>query len=191
MLVLRDFVTPHLDYVPYVEKPPLLYWLTALAMRLFGIGEFAARFTSAAAAMAGIFAVYLFARRVFGPRQAILAAVILATSALYALMAQVLTTDMLLTATLSVALFAFYLHWSSGGAWCWIMYVAMALAVLAKGPIGIAIPLLAGAIFLFSEGELRGAIRRFRVVPGICLTALIAAPWFVAITIRQPDFPAF
>jgi len=191
MLVLRDFVTPHLDYVPYVEKPPLLYWLTALAMRLFGIGEFAARFTSAAAAMAGIFAVYLFARRVFGPRQAILAAVILATSALYALMAQVLTTDMLLTATLSVALFAFYLHWSSGAAWCWIMYVAMALAVLAKGPIGIAIPLLAGVIFLFSEGELRGAIRRFRVVPGICLTALIAAPWFVAITIRQPDFPAF
>ena len=188
MIVLHDFVTPHLDYVPYVEKPPLLYWLTALAMRLFGIGEFGARFINAAAAMAGIGAVYLFARRVLGARQGILAAAILATSGLYALMAQVLTTDVLLTATLTVALFAFYLQWSSGGAWWWLMYAAIALGVLTKGPIAIALPMLAGAIFLFTEGDLRGAVRRFRVVPGLGLIALIAAPWFVAITLRQPDF---
>jgi 4-amino-4-deoxy-L-arabinose transferase-like glycosyltransferase len=106
-------------------------------------------------------------------------------------MAQVLTTDMLLTAWLSVALFAFYLHWSSGGAWCWIMYIAIALAVLTKGPIGIAIPLLAGIIFLLTEGDLRVAMRRFRVLPGLSLVTLIAAPWFIAISIRQPDFPAF
>ncbi|HXR25826.1 MAG TPA: glycosyltransferase family 39 protein [Candidatus Binataceae bacterium] len=191
MIVLHDFVTPHLNFVPYVEKPPLLYWLTALAMRLCGVDEFAARLTNAAAAMVGIGAVYFFARRVFSARQGILAATILATSALYALMAQVLTTDMLLTATLSVALFAFYLQWSSGGAWWWLMYVAMALGVLTKGPIAIAIPILAGGIFLLTEGEWYGAIRRFHVVPGLGVIALIAAPWFVAITIRQPDFFAF
>jgi len=191
MLVLHDFVTPHLNYVPYVEKPPLLYWLTALAMRLCGIDEFAARLTSAAAAMIGIGAVYFFARRVFGARQGILAAAILATSALYALMAQVLITDMLLTATLSVALFAFYLQWSSGGAWWWLMYVAMALGALTKGPIAIALPTLACGIFLFTEGQWRGAIRRFHVMPGLGVIALVAAPWFVAITIRQPDFFAF
>jgi 4-amino-4-deoxy-L-arabinose transferase-like glycosyltransferase len=191
MLVLHDFVTPHLDYVPYVEKPPLLYWLTAASLWLCGINEFAARFINAAAAMIGIFAVYFFARRVLGLRQAVLASVILATSVLYALMAQVLTTDMLLTAWLTVALFAFYLHWSSGGAWCWIMYIASALAALTKGPIGIAIPLLAGTIFLLTKGELRGAVRRFHVLPGLWLTALVTAPWFVAISIREPDFPAF
>lgn len=191
MLALHDFVTPHLDYVPYVEKPPLLYWLTALAMRLFGTNEFAARLTSAAAAISGLGAVYYFSRRVLGRPQAILAVAVLATSALYALMAQVLTTDMLLTATLSVALFAFYLHWSSGRGWCWVMYGAIGLAVLTKGPIGIVISLLAGAIFLLSEGQLRGALRRFRVAGGFGVIALIAAPWFVAISVQQPYFLDF
>ncbi|MGH7842671.1 MAG: ArnT family glycosyltransferase, partial [Candidatus Binataceae bacterium] len=191
MLALRDFVLPHLNYVPYLEKPPLLYWLTALAMRLFGVNEFAARCVNAAAACVGVAAVYLFARRVADSRHAVWSAIILSTSALYALMAQVLTTDMLLTATTTVALFTFFLHWREGGGWCWVMYVAIALAILTKGPIGLAIPLTAGAIFLVTEGDWRGAVRRFRVVPGLGLTAIIAAPWFVAVTFRQPDFLAF
>jgi 4-amino-4-deoxy-L-arabinose transferase-like glycosyltransferase len=191
MLVLHDYVTPHLDYVPYVEKPPLLYWLTALAMRLFGIDEFAARFTNAAAALVAIAAVYLFVRRVFGARQGVLAATILTTSALYALMAQVLTTDMVLTATVTVALFAFYLQWSSGGAWWMLMYPMMALGVLTKGPIAVAIPVLVGGIFLVLEGDWHGVVRRFQVIPGIVLVALIAGPWFVAIMVQQPDFFSF
>jgi 4-amino-4-deoxy-L-arabinose transferase-like glycosyltransferase len=191
MIVLHDFLTPHLNYVPYIEKPPLLYWLTALAMRIVGINEFAARFTSASAAMIGIGAVYFFARRAFNPRQGILAAAILATSAFYALMAQVLTTDMLLAASLSVALFAFYCQWTSGGAWWWLMYVAIALGVLTKGPIAIIITTLVCGLFLLTESEWRGALRRFRVVPGLGIVGLIAAPWFVAIMIRQPDFFAF
>ncbi|HLW70373.1 MAG TPA: glycosyltransferase family 39 protein [Candidatus Binataceae bacterium] len=191
MLVLRDFVVPHLNYVPYIEKPPLLYWLTALAMHAFGVNEFAARFVNAAAACAGVAADYLFARRVIDSRHAFWSAIILSTSALYAVMAQVLTTDMLLTATITVALFAFFLHWREDGGWCWIMYVAIALAVLTKGPIGLAIPLVAGAIFLVTERDWRHALRRFRVVPGFCLTAAIVAPWFVAVAIRQPDFLDF
>ena len=47
MLALRDFIVPHLNYVAYVEKPPLLYWLTALSFRIFGINEFAARLVPA------------------------------------------------------------------------------------------------------------------------------------------------
>src|SRR5581483_2308040 len=47
MLARGDWLIPHLNYVPYVEKPPLLYWLTALSFRLFGLSEFAARLTPA------------------------------------------------------------------------------------------------------------------------------------------------
>jgi 4-amino-4-deoxy-L-arabinose transferase-like glycosyltransferase len=191
MLVLRDFIVPHLNYVPYIEKPPLLYWLSALAMRAFGVNEFAARFVNAAAACVGVAAVYLFARRAIDSRHAFWSAIILSTSALYALMAQVLTTDMLLTATITIALFTFFLHWREGGGWCWVMYVAIALAILTKGPIGLVVPLVAGAIFLVSERDWRHAPGRFRVVPGLCLTAVIVAPWFVAVAIRQPDFLDF
>jgi 4-amino-4-deoxy-L-arabinose transferase-like glycosyltransferase len=188
MLATGNFVVPHLNYVPYIEKPPLLYWLTALSMWLFGVNEFAARFVNAAAALGGVLATYCFTLRAFDYRRAILAAVVLATSALYAEMAQVLTTDMLLTATLTVALFAFFLHWRDGGAWCWLFYSAMGLAMLTKGPVGAVIPLLAGAVFLWREGELRGAMRRFRVIPGMMLAAAISVPWFAAITFRERGF---
>jgi 4-amino-4-deoxy-L-arabinose transferase-like glycosyltransferase len=95
---------------------------------------------------------------------------------------------MLLTATITVALFAFFLHWREGGRRCWIAYLAMGFAVLTKGPIGVVIPLTAVVLFLTYERELPGAIRRFRLVPGSVLTTAIAAPWFIAISLRQPDF---
>ena len=188
MLASGNFIVPHLNYVPYIEKPPLLYWLTACSMWLFGVNEFAARFPGAIAAIVGVLAVYVFALRTFDYRRAILAAAVLSTSGLYALMAQVLTTDMLLTATTTVATLAAFLHWREGGRWCWLSYVAMGLAVLTKGPVGAVLPLGSAAIFLWWEGELRRAIRRFHLVPGLALTAAICLPWFVAITLREPGF---
>lgn len=188
MLASRNFIVPHLNYVPYIEKPPLLYWLTALAMRLMGVSEFAARFINASAALFGVAATIWFAAKTFDARRAMVAGAVLSTSAIYALMAQVLTTDMLLTAATTTALYALYLHWRDDGRWCWLAYVAMGLAALTKGPVGIALPTMATEIFLWHSGELRGAIRRFHAIPGFILTAAIAAPWFVAITIREPGF---
>lgn len=191
MAVLGDYVVPHLNYVAYVEKPPLLYWLGALSMRLLGADELAARLVPALAALAGLIATCLFVRRVFDRRRALLAGAILATSPLYALMAQVLTTDMLLSATMTVALFAFFLHWREGGRWCWVMYVAVALGILAKGPVALVLPALVGALFLWRERALAGALSRFRVIPGCALTALLATPWFVAVAVREPGFIPF
>jgi 4-amino-4-deoxy-L-arabinose transferase-like glycosyltransferase len=188
MLASRNLIVPHLNYVPYIEKPPLLYWLTTLSMSLLGINEFAARFFNAFAALCGVAATCFFAARTFDRRRAILAGAVLSTSAIYAVMAQVLTTDMLLTATITTALYAFYLHWREGGRWCWLMYVAIGLAVLTKGPVGVVIPALAGTIFLWRGGDLRDVWRRFHVLPGLIVTAAIAAPWFIAITIREPGF---
>ncbi len=188
MLQSGNWIVPHLNYVAYVEKPPLLYWLTTLSFWIFGVSEFAARLPAALSAMVGILATYFFTLRAFGRRHAILAAAILATTPLYALMAQVLTTDMMLTAFVTITTFALYLHWQEGGRWCWIAYVAMGLAVMSKGPVGAALPILSMLIWLALNREWRGAIKRFRAVPGLLLTLLIAAPWFVAMTIRAPGF---
>ena len=191
MLQSGNLLVPHLNYVAYVEKPPLLYWLTTLSFWIFGVSEFAARLPVALSAVAGIIATYFFALRAFGRRHAILAAAILATTPLYALMAQVLTTDMTLTALVTIATFALYLHWQEGGRWCWVAYAAMALAVMTKGPVGAALPILSMLIWLALRRELRGAIAKFHAVPGLLLVILIAAPWFVAMTIREPGFADF
>jgi 4-amino-4-deoxy-L-arabinose transferase-like glycosyltransferase len=191
MLASGNFIVPHLNYVPYIEKPPLLYWLTALSMKLWGVNEFGARFPTAAAALIGVLATYIFVRRAFDSRRAIMAAAILATSALYAVMAQVLTTDMLLTAIMTVATSAFFLQWREGGRWWWVFYVAMGLAVLTKGPVGAVIPIGVGVIFLWYEGELSGSFRRFHTVSGLLATAALTLPWFIAVTIREPGFFQF
>src|SRR6185437_9449935 len=132
MLASRNFLVPHLNFVAYIEKPPLLYWLGAIWMALFGVNELAARLTPALAALAGVMMTWFFVRRTMGRGRALLAGAILTTSTLYAVMAQVLTTDMLLAAAVTAALFALYLHWSEGGRWCWLGYVAIAMGLLAK-----------------------------------------------------------
>ena len=188
MLASHNFIVPHLNYVPYIEKPPLLYWLTAWSMKMFGVNEFAARAVNAGAALVGVLATYLFALRAFDSRRALLAGAILATSALYAVMAQVLTTDMLLTATVTTAMFASFLQWRDGGRWWWLSYLAASLAILAKGPVGVVLPLATAVIFLWYEGQLRGAFRRFHLIKGLMIIGALSLPWFVAISIRQPDF---
>jgi 4-amino-4-deoxy-L-arabinose transferase-like glycosyltransferase len=188
MLQSGNAIVPHLNYVAYIEKPPLLIWLMTLSFQLFGISEFAARLPIAMSAIAGIVATYIFTLRAFGRRHAFLAGAILATTPLYAVMAQVITTDVLLTALVTIATFAFYLHWKEGGRWCWVAYVAMGLGVMTKGPVGAAIPILTILIFLGWNRELRGAIQRFHAIAGLTLTIIIAAPWFIAMTINEPGF---
>jgi 4-amino-4-deoxy-L-arabinose transferase-like glycosyltransferase len=188
MLASHNFIVPHLDYVPYIEKPPLLYWLSAGAMEVFGVSEFAARFVNASAALIGVLTTYFFALRTFDYRRAFVAGAVLATSALYGVMAQVLTTDMLLTAAVAIATFAFFLQAREGGRWWWLCYFSMGLAVLTKGPVGAALPLITAAVFLWYEGDWRGAINRFHLVAGSIIAAAVSLPWFILITLREPGF---
>ena len=160
-------------------------------MRLFGVNEFAARLINALSALIGVAATFYFTLRAFDWRRALLAGIVLATSVLYALMAQVLTTDMLLTASVAVALFAGWLQWRDGGHWRWLFYMAMGFGLLVKGPIAAALPIAILLLYCWWEGDLRSALTRFRPVSGLLLTLAIAAPWYIAICIRQPDFIHF
>ena len=191
MLATGNFIIPHLNYVPYIEKPPLLYWTTSLAFQFLGINEFAARLVPALSASLGVIVTYLFGRRVFDHRRGLLAAAILVTSPLYATMAQVLTTDMLLTAMLSVAFFAFFLQWREGGRWWIALYLAIALAVLTKGPVGVVLPVVAGMLFLWRQRALRSGTEKFHVMAGILIVAAIVIPWFAVVAIKLPGFLDF
>ncbi len=79
MLLLRDWLVPHLNLVPYLEKPPLVYWLTAMSLGAFGLGEWAARLPSALAALAGLYLAFWLGRALWGERQGLWGAVVLAT----------------------------------------------------------------------------------------------------------------
>ncbi len=195
MLERWDFITPTLNYVHYFEKPPLLYWLNAASMQIFGLNEFAARLPSALCGLATVLTTYIIARRLYDRRAALISALILATSAGFVLQSRIILTDMLLTFCLTAALGSFIVaasqekHRDRSTPWH-LFYLFSALAVLAKGLIGIVFP--AGIIFFYLLlGHEWQILKRMRLVSGLLLFLAVSAPWFVAVSLRNPEFARF
>lgn len=79
MILLGDWLTPHFNFIRYFEKPPLLYWLTALAYQVLGVSEFSARLVTALAAVAGVGVIYGIGRNLWGWRVGLASGLIMAT----------------------------------------------------------------------------------------------------------------
>ncbi len=109
MLSGGDWVIPHLNGVAYVEKPPLQYWATALALRVFGQSEFAARLYTALCALATLGVVWVAGRGLWGLQAAWQAVAVLAGSLLFIVLGQLLTLDMSLTLYTTLSLAGFLL----------------------------------------------------------------------------------
>src|SRR5262249_10007286 len=189
-----EFVIPHANGVVYLEKPPLLYWLTALSMRVFGETAFGARLPSALAAIATVLVVCAAGRRLFGPLAGMLSGIVLATSLGVALVARQVLFDSLLTLWTTIALLGFWMgteetgeRRSSRRIWLLAGYAALALAALTKGLVGLAIPaLVVLADALISRGGER--LRRAASMPGLLLFLAVAAPWHLIAGLRQKEF---
>ncbi|MBI2354556.1 MAG: glycosyltransferase family 39 protein [Deltaproteobacteria bacterium] len=195
MLERGDLITPTLNYVKYFEKPPLLYWVNAASLKLFGLSEFAARLPSALCGLLTVLVTYAVARRLFDRRTALISALILGTSAGFVLQSRIILTDMLLTLCLTAAMGAFICaaqregRHGSGLTWH-LFYLFCALAVLAKGLIGIVFP--GGIIFFYLLlGRRWRLLGEMRLGSGLLLFIAVAAPWFVAVSLRNPEFARF
>jgi 4-amino-4-deoxy-L-arabinose transferase-like glycosyltransferase len=194
MLERGDFITPMLDYAKFFDKPPLHYWLSALSMTIFGQNEFAARFTGAAMGLLTVLLVYHTGRRLFGRREGLLAALILGTSTGFLVQARYNITDMTLTCTLSAALAFFILAVQEGesrkGLYYHLFYLFAGLAMLAKGLIGVVFP--GAVIFLYLLITRRWRLlKEMRLATGIPLFLLICGPWFILVSIRNPEFAGY
>jgi len=172
------------------------YWMTAAAYRLFGANEWTARLWSALAGMLGLLAVLFTMRRLFSAAAGAASAAVLASSLYYVLFAQVATIDMGLTLFVTLTMCAIMLGLAARagspaergwmlGAWC-----AMGLALLTKGLIGMVIPLMSIALYAVVQRQWQ-LWRRLHPLKGVCLMLAIAAPWFIAVSLRNPEFPRF
>lgn len=190
MLLLGDWLTPRFNFIRYFEKPPLLYWLTAVAYLVFGVSEFSARLPTALAGIAGVGVVYGIGRDLWGWRTGIVSGLILATSFGYFIFSRIVLTDMLFTLLLAAACWAFLRGFLDPDARPNIMlgaYAAMALAVLTKGLIGLVFPLLTVGTFLLLTRDWR-LLRRLELLRGGLVFLALTAPWHILIGLRNPDF---
>jgi 4-amino-4-deoxy-L-arabinose transferase-like glycosyltransferase len=187
MLVSGDWVTPRFNDLKYFEKPPLQYWATAAAYTGFGVHEWSSRLWTFALGFACLPLVFAWVRRFYGDAAALAALTALGVSPFFLIIAHLNLLDTGFTFT--VAQMA-----AQGSAaerrWMLIAWAAAALAVLSKGiVVGV---LTGGALIVYTliERDAR-PWRRLHLVWGLAVLVLIAAPWFVLVSLRNPSFPGF
>ncbi|MGK7888347.1 MAG: ArnT family glycosyltransferase [Leptolyngbyaceae cyanobacterium] len=199
MTVTGDWITPYFNGETRFDKPPLIYWLMAIAYQLIGVNAWAARLPSALAATAlagaGFYLLYCFSHQGSEnrPQTQWLAAWI--GSGAIALNLQTIVwarsgvSDMLLSACMGLALFSFFAGYtqspqSGQQRWGYLgFYVFAALAVLAKGPVGIVIPGMVVVAFLGYVGQLRVIGREMRVLWGSIIFLVMTVPWYILVTL--------
>ena len=192
MMAYNDWVTPTQNHVKFFDKPPLLYWGMAASYTLFGLQEWAGRLIPTLAALAGVLFVWVLGRRMFGRRAGFLAAIILATTLMWALMARVVVTDMLVSSLVFMVLATWWIGHTETDKpkqtrWFLGFWSTLALAILAKGPVTVV--LVGGSLFLyFLFCRQWRAISQMRWHLGVPLLLLIAAPWFTLVAVRNPEF---
>jgi len=195
MLVLKDWVSPHLNYVLYFEKPPLMYWLTAASLAVFGQNEFAARFWCAAFGVLTVGLVYLIGSRWKNEETGLIAGSILATTAGFFCLTQYLVLDMALTFWTTLALYASVRILQERPPervrrFSDLLAIAMAGGVLTKGPIAFLFPVAALGLTLV-YARLGVQARKIAWQPAFILLAFLVGPWFILVSLKNPFFPQF
>lgn len=196
MVVSGDWVTPRLNGLKYFEKPPLQYWLTAAGFEAFGIEEWTARLPGALAGLLTIVCVGYAASMLASATTGAYAALALAGMVWPFGIAHVVTLDALLTFWLTGALCAFLLaqHWRAfpkqQQRWMLLAWAATAGGVLTKGLVALVIPSATLVIHALLTRDL-APWRQLHPVKGIAVLMLLAAPWFVLVSSRNPEFARF
>ena len=182
MLQTGDFLSPRIFGDYWYDKPPLYYWLVAIAQAIFGTCEFAARLPAALMACATSVMVYVGATRLFSERAGFWSSMVLTSCVQFFYMGKAAVTDTTLLFFMTGALLSF-IHKRY-----WLMYICMALATVTKGPIGIVFPGTIIFLYLIFMGQL-GEILRMHVIRGLLLYFLVASPWYYAMyTVHGMDF---
>jgi len=201
-----DWLAPHLpilghhehpaqpidgDLRAYLYKPPLFFWLEALAMKVFGSTAFAARLPAALSQIASVLMVYAMGRSLSGRAAGLLAAGFMAMAPLPLLLGRLARLEATLTACLTAMLLAL-LRLESGAtrrwAWAFLLCAAGGLVAMTKGPAILFFPVAAMAVVVIL-GRRWGDLRRLHLVGGAGICLAVAAPWYLYMHARYPSSP--
>src|SRR6202140_876113 len=197
MLTSGDWVTARLDGVVYLEKAPFVYWAMAASYVIFGAHDWAARIPIALSAIGLCWLTAAFGAWAFGRRAGFYAGLCMATCIGLFLFTRILIPDVMLTLTVALAMWAFLRALDETEPhprfWAFVLAASLGLGLLLKSLIGVLFPLAAGVIYLSITHQLFSAAtwRRLRLFSGLLIILLIAAPWHILATLRNPPYFAF
>jgi 4-amino-4-deoxy-L-arabinose transferase-like glycosyltransferase len=196
MFASGDWITTRLNGIKYFEKPPLQTWANALTFAVFGLGDWQARLWTGLCGILGVVLTWHAGVKVFGARIGFYAALVLGSCFYWVACSQIDSLDMGLSAMMTVSLCALLIAQRNDASpdeqrnWMLVCWAGMALAMLAKGLIGVVLP---GAILVIYTLVARDwkIWSRLHVGKGLLLFFAIAAPWFVLVGLKNPEQPHF
>jgi Dolichyl-phosphate-mannose-protein mannosyltransferase len=197
MLTSGDWVTSHLDGVKYLEKSPLLYWMMATSYKVFGQYDWAARIPIALSSIALALVTAAFGRWAFGKLAGFYAGLCMATCVGVWLFTRILIPDVTLTFTNALAMWAFLRVLDEEErhprAWAYVLAACLGVGLILKSLIALVFPLGAAIVYLLLAGQLFEwkTWRRFHLFTSTAIVLLIAAPWHILATLRNPPYFAF
>ncbi|HTZ34194.1 MAG TPA: glycosyltransferase family 39 protein [Methylomirabilota bacterium] len=197
MLVTGDWVTARLDGVLYLEKAPLIYWTMAIAYKIFGVHDWAARIPVALSSILLALLTAAFGTWAFGKRVGLYAGMCVGTCVGLFLFTRIQIPDVMLTGTIALSMWAFLRALDPeerrSRLWAAILAASLGTGLLLKSLIGVVFPVAGALIFLAVTRQLfvRSTWRRLRPFSGALIALLIAVPWHVLATLRNPPYFAW
>ncbi len=197
MVSSGDWVTARLDGVAYLEKSPLLYWLIAISYKVFFVADWVARLPIAFACVGLALLTAAFARWAFGVRQALYSGLVIATCIGLFLFTRILIPDVILTLAIAASMWAFLRALDEDEShpklWAALLAASMGIGLLLKSLVAVVFPIGAGLTYLVVTKQLLVARtwKRLRPFSGAVIAFLIAAPWHILATLRNPPYFVF
>ena len=189
MIWRNDWITPHLNGSPYLNKPPLLYWLIATSTYFLGSTEFSARLTIALAGWLGIIIAWKWTRELWGIDASRVCALMLSVTLGWFIFTHQILIDVLLGTLLLCNNYFFWrlIYQPRSPVNWWGTYLSLALCVLTKGLIGIVFPLLSCLALIVVRRDWK-IVRRIKLYRGLLLVVAVVLPWFLAVERANPGF---
>ena len=190
MFASGDLITPTFNGELRVAKPVFVYWLMTMSYHVFGVSEFAARAPSALFGVALIVMHYLFLTRLRGPTVGLYGSLMLLLNIEVLALGRMAITDSVLIFFTTLSLYGFWLGLHEPGRgrhWIWAFYAGMALATLTKGPVGFAVPLITGLLYLAATRQWLVFWQRGAPIAGTLLFVILAGPWYAAMFLLHGD----
>lgn len=182
MMESGTWVIPTFNWDLRTAKPILLYWIQRPFFAAFGPTEIAARLPAALLGLLSVLLVYELGRRMFDPATGLLSGIAIASAVQFCILSHAATPDApLIFFSTATFLGVWFLHENGGRNWLVWPAIPCALAVLTKGPIGLALPGLTVLLYLAWNRELYRALDR-RLIWGGLLWAAVALPWYIVVT---------
>jgi 4-amino-4-deoxy-L-arabinose transferase-like glycosyltransferase len=197
MLQSGDWVTARLNGVTYLEKSPLSYWLEATAYWIFGNHDWAGRIPFALFAIGLAWLTAAFGRWAFDAAAGFYSGLVVATCIGLFLFTRILIPDVMLTFFIALAMWAFLRIMDEEErhprAWAYTLAASLGIGLLLKSLIALVFPLGAALVYLLFTRQLFSwaTWKRFYPASSIAILLLIAAPWHILATLRNPPYFAF